>query len=280
VKLLIVNADDFGLTEGVSRAILRAHRQGIVTSTSALALGPAFAGTSRWLADEPELGVGAHLAVVGEDPPLLSAREVPTLVDRNGRLYLSWRQFLPRAALGRIDPADLGREFSAQLECIEGAGVTIDHLDTHQNLHLWPSVRDVVLDLGRERGIRAIRVTRSARRLLTGRVVRRLSHALVRECDRRGWVYAGASTGLDEAGHLDVHGMVAALSALSRSGASTVELATHPGEHDDPDLSRYEWGYEWGTEADALCSTEVRDALEQHGFQLGTFGDLVRGARP
>jgi YdjC-like protein len=82
-RLLIVNADDYGLTEGVSKAILATARDGIVTSTSVLAVAPAFDRTSRWLAGT-NLGVGAHFAAVGEDPPLLSAREVPTLVDERG----------------------------------------------------------------------------------------------------------------------------------------------------------------------------------------------------
>jgi chitin disaccharide deacetylase len=98
MALLIVNADDYGLTEGVSTAILRAHRDGIVTSTSVLAIAPAFDRTSGWLAEAPTLGIGAHLALVGEDPPVLTAREIPTLVDGRGRLAMSWRTFLPKAA--------------------------------------------------------------------------------------------------------------------------------------------------------------------------------------
>lgn len=275
MKLLIVNADDFGLTEGVSRAILRAHREGIVTSTSALALAPGFDRTIGWLKDEPRLGVGAHLAVVGEDPPLLTAGEIPTLVDRRGRLRNSWRQFLPLAAVGRIDPADLRREFAAQIDRVSTAGVTIDHLDTHQNIHLWPVVRNVIFELGSERDVRAIRVTRSSSRRLTGAVVSRLSRRLARQCDDAGWVYPAASSGLDEAGHLDVAKMVAAVRELAGTGASTAELATHPGEHDDPDLARYRWGYLWGAECDALCSTSVRAAVEDAGFRLGTFADLA-----
>lgn len=275
MKLLIVNADDFGLTEGVSRAILDCHRRGIVTSTSVLALAPAFDRTVRWLQDAPDLGTGAHLAVVGEDPPLLSAREIPTLVDRRGRLHLSWRQFLPRAAAGRIDPADLRREFTAQLDRITGAGVRVDHIDTHQNLHLWPSVRDVVIGIGNERGIRAMRVTRSSSRGIVGTAVRWLAAELERACRQAGWAFPAASTGLDGAGHLDTESMVAAIRALAAAGGDSAELATHPGEHGDPDLLRYRWGYLWGGEADALRAPEVRGALERDGLQLGTFVDLV-----
>ncbi len=140
-RLLIVNADDYGLTDKVSRAILQAHRDGIVTSTSVLTLSPAFE-TSRALA--------ARRAPARAPAPTwrrwvrtrrCSARpRSPRWSIGKGRLRLSWRQFLPRAAAGRIDPDDLRREFGAQIERILAAGLTIDHLDTHQNLHLWPMV--------------------------------------------------------------------------------------------------------------------------------------------
>jgi predicted glycoside hydrolase/deacetylase ChbG (UPF0249 family) len=162
-RLLIVNADDFGLTEGVCRAIVRAHREGIVTSTSVLAVAPAFASGASMLDDVPALGVGVHLAAVGEDPPLLSAREIPTLVDRQGQFLYSWRQFLPRLALRRIDPDDIEREFSAQGEAVRASvgADRITHLDTHQHLHLWPRVASIVCSLARRWNVPAIRSTRS-----------------------------------------------------------------------------------------------------------------------
>ena len=281
MPLLIVNADDYGLTIGVSRAILDAHRNGIVTSTSVLTLSPGFDKTVAWLHDEPALGTGAHLALVGEDPPLLSASEVPTLVDRRGMLCNSWRQFLPKAAAGRIDPDDIRRELGAQIGRIQDAGLAIDHFDTHQNLHLWPLVQRVVMELGELHDVRVIRITRSSAASPVGVVVRRLARQLEARCDRAGWVYAPASTGLDEAGHLDVPDMIQALFRLASAGAPAAELATHPGEAGDADLVRYPWKYQWGDEHAALKSPTVRAALDELGFELGTFGDLAaRAAGP
>jgi predicted glycoside hydrolase/deacetylase ChbG (UPF0249 family) len=275
--LLVVNADDYGLTEGVSRAILHAHRDGIVTSTSVLALAPGFAPSVGWLADAPELGTGAHLAAVGEDPPLLSAREVPTLVDGKGRMWPSWRVFLPLAAAGRIDPDDLRREFGAQIEAIAGAGVEIDHLDTHQNIHLWPMVADVVLELGEAHDVRTVRVTRSTGKGPVGVTVRRLATRLEGELGRRGWRWPEASTGLDEAGALELGAMVSALDRLAATGARSAELATHPGGAEDGDRDRYRWSYRWEDEYAALRSATVRTAVDELGFRLGTFGDLGGG---
>ena len=275
--LLIVNADDYGLTSGVSRAVIDAHRDGVVTSTSVLALGPGFDKTAGWLDDVPELGCGAHLAAVGEDPPLLSAREIPSLVDRSGRLPISWRRFLPLAAAGRIDADDLRREFGAQLDLISESRPNLDHIDTHQNLHLWPMVRDVVLELAAKHDVRAMRVTRSAERGLVGQVVNRLAARLEARCDSSGVAYPATTIGLDEAGHLDLATMVGALERMATS--STAELATHPGELEDPDRARYRWGYQWPTELSALCSATVRTAIGELGFRLGTFADLEPGRR-
>jgi len=276
--LLVVNADDYGLTEGVSRGILEAHRNGVVTSVSVLSLTPAFETSARWLADAPALGCGAHLAAVGEDPPLLSAREVPTLVDRKGRLHNSWRTFLPSAAVGRIDPDDLRREFAAQLDAIAGAGIVIDHLDTHQNIHMWPMVADVVMGLGEERDVRTIRVTRSTGRGVVGQTVKRLSRRLEKQLEQRGWNSPEASTGLDEAGCLGIPAMVAAISRLAETGAASAELATHPGAPGDAARARYKWDYRWDDEFEALQSATVLAAIEELGFRLGTFADLAPGA--
>lgn len=281
-RTLVVNADDYGLTERVSEAILEAHREGVVTSTSVLCVAPGFEASAAWLRDESRLGKGLHLAVVGEDPPLLSAAEIPTLVDRRGHLHMSWRTFLAAVAAHRIDPDDLRREFAAQAAKIGEAGITVDHIDTHQNLHLWPSVRDVVMEIGEQMSVRTIRVTRSTSRGPVGAVVRYLSKRLERACDRSGWAYPVASTGLDEAGGLDEARMLASIEALASSGAASAELATHPGKADDPDLARYQWGYMWQREFEALRSRAVREAIDSSGFTLGTFGDLTsmnRGSR-
>ena len=96
-RLLIVNADDFGLTGAVSRGILRAHREGIVTSASLLAVAPAFEESVRLLSLAEGIGIGIHLAAVGEDPPLLPAGRIRSLVSEDGRFAPGWGAFVKRA---------------------------------------------------------------------------------------------------------------------------------------------------------------------------------------
>ena len=282
VGLLIVNGDDFGLTPGTSRGIVEAYRAGILRSTSMLAVAPAFdlAAALATSGDADGLGIGAHLALVGEDPPLLGAGEVPTLVDRRGDFPRSWREFLRRVVARRVDPADVRRELSAQLDRIGGAGVPVTHLDTHQHLHLWPLVRDVVIELAVERGVPALRVPGSRARGPVGTVVRRRAAQLRRAAAGAGLAAPDRFGGLDEGGRLDdgaLRSTVAALGAgLPEGGAA--ELGCHPGQPDDPERRRYRWGYHWPEELAALRSPSAREAVERAGLRLGSFADLAETA--
>jgi predicted glycoside hydrolase/deacetylase ChbG (UPF0249 family) len=274
-RLLIVNADDYGLTPAVAAGILRAQRDGIVTSTSVLALAPGFAAAAPALRDTEGIGVGAHLAAVGEDPPLLSAREVPTLVDKAGRLAPSWRALLPRMAARLVDPEDLRREFTAQVERLQEARLPLGHVDTHQHLHLWPAVGRVVLDVAAKADIPAVRIIRSTGRGPVGLTVRRLAAGLEREARARGVLFPATATGLDEAGTLDLPALLAAVDRLGAAGGASAELATHPGEADDPDRDRYRWGYVWDRELAALVDPEARRRVAAARFRLGTYADLA-----
>lgn len=280
--LLIVSADDFGLTDGVCRAVLRGFREGVVTATSLLAVGRSFDLAVRMLADHPGLDVGAHLAIVGEDPPLLSAREIPTLVDRRGALPLSYRSVVARGLSGRLDADDVRREFTAQLDSIASAGIEVSHLDTHQHTHLWPPVARVLVELALRRGVPAARTPRSGRLLPAGGAVNLLSARLRRRQARAGLVTTTTYAGLDEAGAMDRATFRAAVTGLTGSlplSGGSVEVNTHPGESNDPDLARFDWGgYRWPDELAMLCDPTTRSLVTSLGYALGSFRDLAGGA--
>ncbi|MCW2508540.1 MAG: putative glycoside hydrolase or deacetylase ChbG, family [Modestobacter sp.] len=277
-RLLVVNADDMGLTPGVCRAVHRGHTDGVVTSTSVLAVGTAFDEAAARLRDLPGLAVGAHLAIVGEDPPLLSAGEIPTLVDRDGRFPLSYRTVVARGVAGRIDPDDVRREFAAQLERVAGIGVRITHLDTHQHTHLWPAVAGVVVELARNAGVPSVRLPTSRRRGPLGLGVRLLSGRLRARLQRAGLRTTEDYAGLDEAGALDRARFAGTLGRLARSGAASAEVNTHPGEAGEAALSRFQWGYRWADELAMLTAPATRELVGRLGYRLGSFADLA-GAR-
>lgn len=284
---VIVNADDYGMTEGISRAIVHSHTHGIVTATSAMALGPAFARTAPWLDDAPDLAVGLHLAAVGEDPPLLGAAEIPTLVDRHGSFAaLSSMRMVPRLALGGVDPADLEREFQAQHDAfVQATGRRPTHVDTHHNLHLWPSVAGVVAGLAARWEVPVVRRPWSRRHGPVGFGVRHLAHGLGGTLDRHQRRYADAFFGIDEGGRLDVAALVRLLHGLRHRLApdpgAVVEIAVHPGEPDDPDLARYPWpGARRDLELDALTSPAVQEAITAAGLTLTTPRALAARVAP
>ncbi|MCA1579979.1 MAG: ChbG/HpnK family deacetylase [Acidobacteria bacterium] len=277
-RLLIVNADDYGLTRGVSRGILRAHREGIVTSVSMLAVAPDFDAAAAGLrAEGAGMGVGVHLAAVGEDPPLLDAARIPTLLESGGRLPPSWKRFLRRAH--RVSPRELDAEFSAQIERVLAAGIAIDHLDAHQHLHLLPRVRGVVLSLAKRFRIPAVRVPHAGVRRPAGLAVRWLARGLGRAAGRAGLVAPDRSDGFDDSGRMSRRALLLAIERAARSEAASAEILLHPGEARDPERGRYAWGYDWGGELEAAIDPEARAAILRAGFRLGTYRDLPWGSR-
>ncbi|MBB2922906.1 ChbG/HpnK family deacetylase [Cellulomonas cellasea] len=273
-RLLVVTADDLGLTAGVNRAVRRAHLDGIVTATSLLAVGRAFDDAVTMLRSTPTLELGAHLALVGEDPPLLTAREVPTLVDRRGAFPLSYRTLVARAAAGRVDVDDVRRELGAQLERVRDTGLPLTHVDTHQHTHLWPAVGRVVVELATAHGVPAVRTPRSRSRGPVGAGVSLLARAAARRADRAGLRTTADYAGLDEAGALDRERVARALRTAAAHGGKTLEINTHPGVEPDPELARFTWGYRWSDELAMLLDAETRRLVTDAGYHLGGFADL------
>jgi chitin disaccharide deacetylase len=156
MKELILNADDFGLTKGVNEGIIRAHREGILTSATLMATGPAFDDAVVRARANPALGVGCHLVLTGGFA-VAPRKEIPSLADENGRLPKSLGIFVTRVSSGRIRMKDIERELRAQIEKIRRAGIEPTHLDTHKHTHAHPRVMNVLGRLARELGITRIR---------------------------------------------------------------------------------------------------------------------------
>lgn len=272
-RVLIVSGDDFGLTDGICRGILEAHEHGILRSTSVIAVGPALPAWSPALRDSG-IDVGVHLTAVGEDPPLLTRREIPSLVDRDGRLPCGWRSLLRRTATGRIDPDDLRREFDAQLDAVAAAGLSPSHVDSHQHVHLWPSIANVVISAATRHGIPSIRVPEAHGRGVQAGAVRPLARVLRGRAGRSGLGFPDRFFGLETAGGMGAEALHATIEAAARVPARLVEIGCHPGLAQDPDRVRYRWGYRWGDELTALCDPATMKQIDTHGFRLGNFRDV------
>lgn len=268
---LIVNADDFGLTVATSHAIEEAHRSGLVTSTSVLAVAPA-ATSSLASLDAPDLDVGVHLALVGEDPPLLSATEVPTLVDRRGRLPRSWRTLLARVV--RMDPEEVVREMRAQVELVRRAGHAPTHLDTHQHVHLLPRISTAVVRVAEVEDIAWVRVPEARASGPRARGIGHLSARLRSEVAAAGRRAADRFTGIEDAGHQTSTSLRRRLQEVAVGAPQVVEVNVHPGAATDPARGRYAWGYEWADELSALVDPATAATCADLGLRPRRRGDL------
>ena len=243
---LIINADDFGLTAGVNRAILELHEAEVLTSTTLMAKAAATEEAIELARSMPSLGVGCHVVLV-DGEPVLPARELPTLVDqRTGRFQPTLGMFLPRLLSGRIRRSEIEAEAAAQIALLQSRGVALTHIDTHKHVHMFPKVLRPVLRAATAAGIRivrnpfepgwSLRATPGAPWLRRAEVtlLRRLEGAFRRIVAKEGFATTDGAIGVLATGTLDA---VTVASLLRNMPGGTWELVSHPG-YNDAELAR------------------------------------------
>lgn len=156
MKALILNADDFGLTLGVNEGVIRAHREGILTSATLMANGEAFEDAVRRARENPSLGVGVHLVLVG-GRPVAPPGEVASLVDENDEMPSSLASFVAKVTAGLIRDEHIERELTAQIRKVRVSGIEPTHLDSHKHTHAHPRVMESVARVARQCGVTRIR---------------------------------------------------------------------------------------------------------------------------
>ena len=265
---LIVTADDIGLHPAMTAGALRAHREGIVTSCSVVANGAALEDAVARLRDAPALSVGIHLTLVGE-PPVGDRADIGSLVDSSGRLHASFLRFVPQYLAGAIRLSEVEREMRAQIETLLATGLSLQHANGHQHLHLLPRIFELVVALCREYRIGYVRtVSEKFQMSLRGASIAVLSSMGRRDRRNAAPLRTNDRTiGVTEAGHLDG----ARLIELIDDVAGVTELVCHPAWWGDGEESPpYEWNYRWREETEALCNPAVREALEERQIALVT----------
>ncbi len=154
---LIVNADDFGLTRGVNRAIAESCQHGIVTSTTLIANGGAFSDAVAIAPTLERISVGCHVVLV-DGVSVLPAAQVLSLTElRTGRFPDQLGRVVVRAFRGQLDPKQIESEVTAQIRKLQDAGVAVSHVDTHKHTHLFPQILRPILRAAKSCGVKAIR---------------------------------------------------------------------------------------------------------------------------
>lgn len=156
MKKVIINADDFGLVRGVNEGIIKAYREGILTSTTLMANMPGFDQAVEMAGANPDLGVGVHLNIL-RGQPLSPAEKVSSLLSREKSFLPSVSSLFRRIALRRVNYDEVEREFRAQVERVQGAGVSPSHIDSEKHIHLIRPLFRSVLKLAKEYRIDRVR---------------------------------------------------------------------------------------------------------------------------
>ena len=273
-KQLIINADDFGMHSSVNSGIIKAHRKGVLTSTSLMATGKAFDDAVRQSKLHPDLGIGVHLVLAG-DNPVSMPEAIPSLVDSRGRLYASYISFVKAFLMRRIKPKDVETECRAQIEAILHANISVSHIDGHQHLHVLPGIIEIVIKLAKQFGIPWIRSPLDTLIPSPGFGNRALYFFARRA--RRKIIASGLYTGdfflgTAYSGRLTEENLLAMITAL-RPGIS--EIMCHPGEGivegEDTQTRR---SIDRRQELEALLSPRVKKALQNNGIQLTNYQKL------
>jgi len=245
VPRLIVNADDFGLTPGVNRAILELHQAGVLTSATLMARALATEEAIAIARAAPTLGVGCHIVLVDGDPLRLPA-SLPTLTNPDtGQFYPTLGAFIKRLVRGKIRSTEIELEARGQIEWLQSRGLTLTHIDTHKHAHMFPRVLCPILRAARSCGIRAIRnpfePAWSIRATPGAPFVRRTQVHLLRLLASRfhrfvaehGFTTTNGALGILATGTLDAPTITSLLNAIPPSQPNAIyELVTHPGYND------------------------------------------------
>jgi len=250
-RLLIVNADDFGRSAGVNHGIVRAHREGIVTSTTLMTNAPGTAHAATLAATTPGLAIGVHL-VLTYARPLLNPSRIRSLVREDGSF---WR---PTELLARpIDRREALLEYRAQFaRARELVGREPTHVDTHHWVHDHPALSWAICELALETGAAARTHTPEQRDEYRAKGVRTPDH-FMRE--------------FQHPGHIEVADLLALLLRLDEG---VTELMCHPGEPDPELVATSAYARERPIELATLTAPKVRAAIESQGIRLITFADL------
>jgi hopanoid biosynthesis associated protein HpnK len=283
VKLLVVNADDFGLDPAVNAAITKAHTDGLLTSASLLIAAPHAAAAIEFARSHPKLGVGLHLCLVNGRAAALPDN-IPSLATVAGELPPSPFALSARLSSNKQLDIDIGIELRAQISQFMATGLRPTHFDTHQHTHLHPRVLKAVMRLAREHGVTFIRAPveplwpsircnqqRLPRKLVRWAIFAALGSRAKRQLQRENFRTVDRAVGVLDPGHLTEEFLAP---YLRRLPDGLTEMFFHPADHPAGPLVEMQRAYEHAAELQALCSPRLRQLINDSGIRLTNFREL------
>lgn len=284
MKYLIVNADDFGMTSGVNRAVIEAHARGILTSTTLMANMPAFDEAARLATEHPSLGVGLHFNIT-QGFPVADASQVGSLLDERGEFFGASTALLRQMLSDKLRVREIEIELRAQIEKVLAAGLRLTHVDSHKHSHALPPIGEVIARVIGDYGIRAVRLPREHWRIprwnLSAKLIAQSigALALAQLCRfgeatlrRAKMSTADAFFGVTQTGFWSRQWLKDLIATLPE-GVS--ELMSHPG-YNDEELEQVETRLRESraVEFALLTDPEVVEAVRENGVRLISYDQL------
>ena len=278
---VIINADDFGMTAGINRAVVEAHRDGVLTSTTLMSGMPAAEAAVEIAHETPSLGVGVHLNL-REGRCVSTDDEVKRLLAANGEFNLSMPKIF---ALSMVKPAmrkAIELEFAAQIQWLIDRGLTPTHIDSHKHIHCFPAIYPIVAGLAERFGISAIRWPCEPgyvccypwpKPLTGGRRRARILSTVALANRRQNAKFIKTDSFLGLAHTLKTDSDFWEMAAKNMP-CGTVEVMTHPAYPEGLDPARIRSIERRKVELDALCSEETKKRLADAGVKLVHYGQL------
>jgi hopanoid biosynthesis associated protein HpnK len=271
MKRLIISADDFGAAKEVNDAIERAHCDGVLRAASLMVAAPATGDAVARARRLPSLAVGLHVVLVN-GRPVLPPERVPDLVDERGAFLTDLTgagvRFFFRPGIRK----QLAAEIRAQFEAFARSGLLLDHADAQSHMHVHPTVFGLIVQIGREYGLRAIRIPREpfggTRSIAPWLALMRL------RARRAGLACNDYAVGVNDAGAMNE---TRVLQLLERLPHGTTEMFFHPATGPFAGADKGTEGYQWAGELAALMSPAVRTAIARGGYESITYGELCHG---
>ncbi len=280
-KRIIINADDFGLCDGVNKAVAQAHTKGVLTSATIMANMPAAEEAVKIAKKLPSLGVGVHLNLFKGRPVSKDSR-VDCLLDADGRFAFSPVR-LSLLSMGRHKIRNAIRtELAAQIQWVIDSGLAPTHLDSHKHIHSFPAIFPIVCESARRFRIAAVRFTFEPKQLsqmpwpLSSKEGRKKAGkvrlmAKINRMQNSSFLKTNAILGIAHMGRIDVNFFKA---VTLYSSAATAEVMTHPGLADGAEPDETKLLYQQKTELEALCSKRTKQYFKDAQIKLVHYGEL------
>lgn len=278
---VILTADDFGSTLAINDAVEQAHRYGLLTSASLMVGAPATRDAVERARCLPALRVGLHL-VLSDGRPSASPDLIPDLVDEDGNLPgdmigAGFRFFLLRRVRQQLEI-----EIRTQFDAFKNFGLMLDHVNVHKHFHLHPTIINMLIRIGPDYGMRAIRLPHEPLRITL-----RISHrhamrniawslfiapwmAFLRaQLASAGILHNDYVFGLSETGRMHEQTLIKIVGCLPQGTSeiyfhpATFAASSHPG-YGRPDR-----------ELEALLSPAVSTLLSERGIERITYHDIT-----